>query len=185
VTMSYGAKHIAMLERKIAELEREAHIDHLTQVYNRRAFEIRLIEAVSFARRNQSPLSLAVIDIDNFKLRNDTFGHSAGDRCLRGLAGLLKARCRKEDTVARMGGEEFALIMPGIGEGGAIEALERIAKELRGVDLPGGVMTFSAGVADVELDPLELYEAADQAMYEVKHNGKNRVAGAVGSMRVR
>jgi diguanylate cyclase (GGDEF)-like protein len=169
---------IATLQQRIFTLEKQSLTDPLTGAANRRAFDDRLGEAYSFARRTSSPLSVVVLDLDNFKRRNDEFGHAAGDRCLKLLADRLRANARACDTFARIGGEEFALILPNTTAAEARGIATRIASQLRAGCCMGGPLTFSAGVAELDdamLHPTTIVDLADAAMYSAKTSGKDRV----------
>lgn len=169
---------IRELRAKAERLEALALLDPLTGIGNRRAFDDRLAAAFAHARRTHTPLAVAVIDLDNFKRRNDTFGHSAGDRCLQALASQLVHHSRGSDTVARIGGEEFAMILPNTSQVDAAELCRRIAGAVRMGCAAGGPLTFSAGVAQLEssmLHPSSIVLFADAAMYDAKQVGKDRV----------
>ena len=157
--------------------------DGLTSLRNRRAFDQQLPAALEHARRYQRSLSLAVIDIDHFKSINDTYGHDAGDAILRGVAQLIASGTRQTDYTARIGGEEFAILLP---ETALFEGLQ-FAEKLRNlvasstirVGDTGHRVTVSIGIANVPHsqvhDADELFRAADQALYRAKANGRNRV----------
>ena len=167
------------------EQKRLAHIDHLTNMPNRRAFETYLNEEWRRGTRNHDPLSLIIADIDDFKHFNDHYGHAAGDQVLMALANFLQRQVRRAaDMAARIGGEEFAVILPGVPLDKAQDLALKMRENLRS-GLPGnlnrqvGAVTLSFGVAscmptiDSSLD--ELIECADRALYEAKRNGKDRV----------
>ncbi len=163
-------------------LDRERDLsrrDNLTGLHNSRAFHELGTFAVAGARRTGSPLTLAFIDLDNFKAVNDRLGHHEGDRVLREAGALLAGHFRESDLVARLGGDEFATLLPDTGAGDATVALERLRAELealmRGQGLP---VTMSIGAVHFAAAPDHLeaaIHAADELMYEVKHGGKNRV----------
>jgi diguanylate cyclase (GGDEF)-like protein len=170
-----------------AALTALALTDALTGVANRRRFDEALETEWSRGRRHGSPLALLMIDIDNFKMLNDAFGHSAGDRCLRDIGRTL-AGCvmRKTDIVARYGGEEFAVILPNTGRDDAIHVANWMCRKIaqRAIASPckSNIVTVSIGVGWTERpdgdDPTILTDAADQALYEAKRAGKNRaIAG--------
>ena len=181
--------------RLYAGLKEVAISDGLTDLYNHRYFYDRLAEEVARAQRYELPLSLLMLDVDDFKRFNDAYGHRAGDAVLRDLAALLKDQTRhKVDLVARYGGEEFAVILPGTGGGGggtgepaaAVQVAERIRGAVAAASLgPPGIsapMTVSVGVASFPADAASmngLFEAADRALYRAKERGKNRVEVAV------
>ncbi len=157
--------------------------DELTQLPNRRAFIQRLDNEMARVQRYGSPLALAIIDLDEFKPINDTFGHNAGDQVLRYFAETALTVLRHHDTVARYGGEEFAVLMPNTEIEGALCTLKKIQSEVAGslCRLDDGVEitapTFSAGVAlyNPGESPEELIKRADTAMYRAKHSGRNRI----------
>lgn len=157
--------------------------DELTQLPNRRALIQRLDDEVARVQRYGSPLALAIIDLDEFKPINDTFGHNAGDQVLRYFAETALTVLRHHDTVARYGGEEFAVLMPNTEINGALCALKKIQSEVAGslYRLDDGVEitapTFSAGVARYNPgeSPDELIKRADTAMYRAKHSSRNRI----------
>lgn len=159
-------------------------IDGLTETHNKRSFETTLEREVARGVRYKRPLALVMFDIDHFKLVNDGMGHLAGDAVLRQLAALIAPNVRREDTLARVGGEEFALLIPEI----EIEAAAAVAEKLRGLverapfrfeDKPIAITT-SFGVAALRFEgapmtPAELYQAADEQLYRAKNGGRNRV----------
>jgi diguanylate cyclase (GGDEF)-like protein len=190
-TMSSLSREKARLEDVVGqlgqaqtELVRQANHDALTGLANRRAFNDRLGQELSRSRRYATPFSLVLCDIDDFKLVNDTFGHLAGDEVLRILAGRIRACLREADAAFRVGGEEFALILPATSGGQGLVVAERLRKAVAEAmaPLPDGDrvrLTISCGLADwlPELDAQkDLYKAADQALYQAKAQGKNRSA---------
>jgi diguanylate cyclase (GGDEF)-like protein/PAS domain S-box-containing protein len=164
-----------------AELAHLADTDALTGLANRRAFTARLDGEVERARRYGHKLTLAILDIDGFKGINDTHGHQAGDRVLMETGRRLAATSRAGELVARMGGEEFAWILPGVDAAGSLPAVERARAEIASMAVDGveGV-TCSAGLCDLETatDPDELMRLADRALYRAKAAGRDRVASA-------
>jgi diguanylate cyclase (GGDEF)-like protein/PAS domain S-box-containing protein len=178
----------AELERANQALERLAKLDGLTQLANRRTFDLHLNETWKRLCREQKPLSLIMCDIDSFKLYNDHYGHVMGDRTLKAVAQVIQnAAKRPADLAARYGGEEFAIILPDTDQKGAI----RVAEELRRAVLNLQILhqesithpfvTVSLGVACImpcgELtvrSSEELIRNADRAMYQAKHQGRNQ-----------
>ena len=160
-----------------AALAAQASTDALTGVANHRAFYERLTADLSRARRYGSPLSVAMIDVDRFKLVNDVGGHEAGDEMLIRVARGLSEATRAEDMLARVGGDEFAWILPETLGEEAVLAVERarVAMAQSGAELPR--MTLSVGVCDSRhtSDPTELVRLADRALYASKENGRDQV----------
>jgi len=165
-----------------SELERLAMTDELTGVSNRRHFLSQLESERQRALRHKHRISLAMLDLDHFKQVNDRYGHPAGDEVLKHFTGLLSKKMRCEDMVGRLGGEEFALLMPETAPSGAQTVLERIRHELAKAPLdsiaPGFAYTFSAGVAELSLAARSTCDhwihEADQALYRAKTGGRNR-----------
>jgi len=175
-------------ERKLLEAEwrRLSRMDGLTGIYNRRAFDEILERELRRSQRNQTPLSLALIDIDAFKLYNDHYGHQGGDDTLKRVAAVLRETARRGgDHVARYGGEEFAVIMAETPLDGALQIAERLRAEVEALAVPhamspaGPIVTISIGVRTIsgeEATPASvLIEAADKCLYRAKHSGRNRV----------
>jgi diguanylate cyclase (GGDEF)-like protein len=161
---------------------RESVTDELTGLHNRRAFDDALASEVERAKRFGSDLGLVLIDLDSFKHVNDTYGHPQGDLVLREVARVLRDSSREIDHSARYGGEELAVILPGTDLEGAFNRAERIREEIEQLQIPrldgGGTLTIttSCGAAAVRAataDGRELVQAADDALYEAKHRGKN------------
>ena len=164
------------------ETARLAITDGLTGLYNRRHFYQVLDQELVRMARYQSQASLIMLDIDNYKQFNDTHGHLAGDQVLRDAAHVMQGLARKVDTVARYGGEEFVVLLPQTDKAGAIALAERILAAAQGKGEDGEAhglpVTFSAGVATYPEDAdtsQALVHAADTALYQAKHEGKNQV----------
>lgn len=167
----------------IAELfekvKAQAVTDGLTGLYNRRYFEEYLQKEVVRAKRINQPFSIIGLDLDYLKKINDTYGHSFGDLAIKTIAKVIKSNARSIDTAARMGGEEFNVILPGVGSSGAMIAAERLRKAIEDVEIDTiGHITASVGVATFlehsdNID--EILEMTDQAMYLSKKNGRNQV----------
>jgi diguanylate cyclase (GGDEF)-like protein len=164
-----------MLDHEIAV----SRTDYLTGAANKRAFVERAELELSRLRRTSRPLSLAYIDVDDFKKVNDSFGHSAGDELLRSITRVGKASLRETDLLARLGGDEFALLLPEAQRDEAIFVAQKLRRVIleeakrQGwpIDLSVGVVTFTSPVASVD----ELLHIADELMYTVKSSGKGRV----------
>ncbi len=174
----------AFNRRLLAQAQREATIDALTEVHNRRYFDARLPREMEMAARNGRPLSLAFLDIDDFRLVNNAYGHPTGDIALRRFAQVVSACIRDSDWVARYGGEEFCLVMP-VGADEAMRVSERIraavaAAPFQALDGRPLAVTMSAGVVTYDdardRDPEHLVDRASKANRVAKDAGKNRVA---------
>jgi diguanylate cyclase (GGDEF)-like protein len=163
-----------------------ARRDALTGATNTRGFNEALARELSFAARHGRGFSVIALDIDHFKLVNDTHGHATGDGVLRRLVEIVTAAIRREDLLARLGGEEFVILLRDIPLSGAIECAERIrtAVERASFDASDGrvPVTISLGVATLDralhATPAALLESADRALYEAKRSGRNRVCKA-------
>jgi two-component system cell cycle response regulator len=175
--------------RRFRQSEEMAHTDPLTSLVNRRRFDERLSDAFSRAAASPGPFSLVVADLDHFKRINDGYGHPAGDAVLVELARRLAARRRAEDTVARLGGEEFGLILVRADRAGALAMAERLRQDVRATPflLEGGErldLTVSLGVATYPEDGADaatLLASADEALYRAKRGGRDRVASSQGA----
>ena len=176
--------HMNVTDRKRVELElvKLAATDPLTGLPNRRFFLEVANREVERVRRFDVPLSVVMIDIDHFKNINDTYGHAAGDEALRQVAASLSPSLRAIDVLARLGGEEFALLLPGTNETGAEIISEKLRKALASTSVQAGPETFlitaSFGAADVHLTDRDIdagLERADAALYSAKHSGRDRV----------
>lgn len=166
------------------EVSQKADIDHLTELYNHGYFKSLLEDEIKTAKATGQPLSIGLIDLDDFKKYNDQHGHLQGDRLLKHFGAELKRNAKDVFTAARYGGEEFALLMPGKTEREAYHVINHLRKEVNdhyfeGVEvLPHGCLSFSAGVIQYNrdmYDSSEVLEKADQAMYFSKTKGKNNV----------
>ncbi|HEV8693436.1 MAG TPA: diguanylate cyclase [Lysobacter sp.] len=175
------------LKQQADLLRRMAWIDGLTGVANRRQFDERLLREWKRCLRSGLPLSAAIVDIDFFKAYNDTYGHLAGDDCLRQVAGAVQySLLRPIDLVARTGGEEFTCLLPEIGLDGARSIAERIESAVRDLHIAHaasalGCVTVSIGIASVEAKmdetPEGLLLRADHGLYQAKGSGRGRVCG--------
>lgn len=172
---------LTRLRQQTEDFERLAHEDPLTGLPNRRRFDEALAHEFARSRRSGEPWSLAMIDIDHFKQVNDRYSHAVGDEALRAVAGVLRARDRGMDTVARLGGEEFALLMPHATAEQAVGVCERLREAVSSHDCsdiaPGLAVTISIGVAawPDHADAAAVMEAADAALYRAKAGGRDRV----------
>jgi diguanylate cyclase (GGDEF)-like protein len=173
-------------KEEISPLRRAADVDHLTGLVSRSYFHRAAERRIELYKRNGLPLACAVLDVDDFKSYNDSYGHGSGDEALRCVGRVLHESTRADDVVARYGGEEFVVLM-----GGNIEDAIEVAERVRhGVEhesvtgnglLSGSAITVSVGVAalTVDVSSLEqLVEKADDELYRAKRAGKNRVAAA-------
>ncbi len=166
------------LKVRAGELERRSITDSLTGLMNRGYIEERLIEEMNQASRRRSPMSLLMIDVDNFKSYNDTFGHPAGDIALVLVANVLKDTLRAADVAARYGGEEFAVLLPQTAAEEAASIAERLRRRVERSDFPKRRITVSVGVAAYStefVEPKDWITAADMALYEAKDHGRNIV----------
>lgn len=175
------------LQRLNNELQRLNLLDGLTGVANRRCFDESLALEWQKSERSGQPLSLLMVDVDNFKAFNDSYGHVQGDNCLKQMAQTMaKAVHRSLDLVARYGGEEFAIILPETDKAGAVFVAERVLKMVRQLNLFHAKaahdqrITVSIGaatlIADPELTQEVLLQEADHMLYQAKKNGKDQVA---------
>ncbi|MCF6327872.1 MAG: GGDEF domain-containing protein [Devosiaceae bacterium] len=175
---------VALLKRDLEEVQRQSMTDSLTNIYNRKFFDLHITRSITECRQKDEPLCLIMADIDHFKNFNDTFGHQTGDQVLRLVAMTLRSNTKGSDLACRYGGEEFALILPNTSLKDAISLANTIrkavqAKELlkRSTNEKLGRVTSSFGVSlltptDTEIT---LIERADRALYAAKRNGRNRV----------
>ncbi|HFE65201.1 MAG TPA: diguanylate cyclase [Caldithrix sp.] len=189
-TTSYMYQNLLLMEELkllFVRAEKEAITDPLTNLFNYRYFMQQLNREISRDQRHRSRFSLILIDIDFFKMYNDTFGHQAGDLILRRIARLMMKNTRTSDTVARYGGEEFVIICPELDKPGAIQMAEKIRKIVQKMDLPKpkglpyGELTISLGIATFPEDGQSAYRlirSADQALYQAKESGRNKVCVA-------
>jgi len=173
---------VAKVSRFATKLQRDANFDYLSGLLNRRAFQIVAQQAIAARHRYKRSLSVVMIDIDFFKRINDTHGHEVGDKAISHVAKLLKLSCRNADCVARIGGEEFVLLLPDTDRAGAFKLAEKVRERIskNPLDVNGKFIdiTVSAGVSNVreEHDSIEsALSEADEALYKAKESGRNNV----------
>jgi diguanylate cyclase (GGDEF)-like protein len=160
--------------------EHAAAVDPVSGLFNRRYFHVRIEEELQRARRYDTPVALLMIDIDDFKVINDTYGHLVGDMVINQIAEILRRSVRLFDVCTRFGGEEFAIVMPGSGPEDATRVAERIRQRIetyRASELGTLQTTASVGIAisSTEMTVRDLIAQADRALYVAKHSGKNQV----------
>jgi len=185
------SRDITRRKRLEERLEQLAMLDGLTGIRNRRAFDEAIAREWKIAFRARAPLSLLLLDVDNFKLFNDTYGHLEGDDCLRAIAKAVSGAVKRStDVVARYGGEEFAVLLPATEMAGAESLARRLCNAVTALNIPhraslcaSGVVSVSCGVSTATGGaggpagaPESLLLAADAALYQAKRQGKNRVA---------
>lgn len=172
------------LEEANEKLYKKAYEDYLTKLFNRRGFIKRVKPIIELSKRDNTPLSLAILDLDFFKKVNDTYGHLEGDEVIKTISEILLDTCRNSDIIARYGGEEFIVLMPQTGKEEAFIAVERIRLYIQNHKI--GKMenqTISCGLTSTSLtkddnvdDVLDrIIKEADDALYYVKNNGRNSV----------
>ena len=173
---------LVLLRQKIDRLRADADLDSLTGLANRRRFRVALVREVERWRRYRTPCALLMLDIDHLKSVNDKFGHPVGDMVIRQIAQTLKEVSRDNDTAARLGGEEFALLLAGVDLQHAVAAAERLRMALSSKRVEGvGSVTVSIGVAGCPENATServLYSASDGALYVSKNAGRDRVSVA-------
>lgn len=177
-------RHLTAIQQRIADM---AVTDELTGLYNRRYFYDQMASEFSRSKRHGHPLSFLLIDVDHFKVINDTYGHHVGDLVLRRLGNILSQSCRMADTVARYGGEEFVHMLPDTDEEGArlfaekqrelvdgLEILSEVGKKLR-ITISVGVASCTGEQLQSTNSPDQILTRADKALYRAKAEGRNRV----------
>jgi two-component system, cell cycle response regulator len=164
-------------------LEYQTQVDSLTGLFNRRAFENKMNEEFERSKRYHNPLSVLILDIDNFKMINDTYGHHGGDAALVKISETLRERTRQSDFPSRYGGEEFVLVLPETDQENAVQVANKVHEAIRshsyGTTARPFLLTVSIGVSSTSArfysDWRELIADADQALYSAKNSGKDKV----------
>ncbi len=176
---------IKELKASYEKLQELAQTDPLTRLYNRRYFSEISSNILNLAKREKKPLSVVMLDIDKFKRVNDTYGHQVGDEVIVSLANILKANKRESDIVCRYGGEEFVILLPNTPIDGAVNFANKLREKVQSyiLNLDDGTIlkfTISLGVSSVNLEKEATIEKAlnraDEALYESKNSGRNRVS---------
>jgi diguanylate cyclase (GGDEF)-like protein len=163
--------------RLVGQLEREAAEDPLTGLANKRSFELAYAGELNRAFRDEGSIAVVALDVDNFKEVNDRYHHSFGDQVLVAVARAVRAAVRAYDTVARIGGDEFVVLLPGASAEQASAVAERARALIAEIELPEGKLSCSAGVAAIkgtELHASQILDAADAALFTAKRRGRNR-----------
>lgn len=200
--MAQGTNAQSNLQSRLEELERRnrlleaenerlriykdyAYTDALTEIPNRRFYYERLLQEVARARRGSHALALAIVDLDHFKEINEDMGHRGGDQVLKFFAQFLRVNLRQEDTVCRIGGDEFAIILPDTDSARAAVFFDRVKRKLDRVELSVDgrsrlTLSFSCGLASFKPEylPEDLIEEADHSLYSAKAHGRNRIVAA-------
>lgn len=176
---------LTRLRTHLEQVRREAMTDALTLLFNRKAFDESLDKACKDAAKRNGVVTLAIVDIDHFKVFNDTWGHQTGDQVIRYVASVLGRYAEGTRVAARYGGEEFAIIFPGEDRDVAMAVVEKVREEIstrilkrRSTNEDLGAVTISGGIAESSRgeQPMELIERADGALYASKRNGRNRTS---------
>jgi len=184
--MQHANREIESLKEKVARYKNEATKDPLTKLDNRRSFDEKLRTALEEANNEKNPLCLIIADVDHFKKVNDTHGHLVGDNVLRVVAATMRESIKGKDMLARIGGEEFAVLLPDTPYEGAMKLAEDIRVSFEKLDLKKkstgeslGRITMSLGVTTYRPseDAESFIHRADQALYQSKESGRNRVTG--------
>jgi diguanylate cyclase (GGDEF)-like protein len=164
----------------VERVKQLAYLDGLTGIFNRRFFELRVVEEIDRARRFNGGMAVLMVDIDQFKRLNDEFGHLLGDEVLRQVSSMFHQQLRKIDVVCRYGGEEFAILLSQTNPQHALAVAEKLRRLVETWQFPGvpQSVTISAGVAtypDHGTTRDELVKSADAGLYAAKQGGRNRV----------
>lgn len=165
------------------QLKSQATHDFLTSLYNRRGVEEHLYQLLEYSKRENTPISFVMLDIDFFKRINDTYGHDTGDEVLKGVSNVLLYECRSSDIISRYGGEEFLIVMPNTAREAAMEATGRIRESIKKDTFADGVsLTVSCGVStrvEIEEETRKMIDTmmgeADRALYFAKEHGRDRI----------
>ena len=200
--LATGSYQYAEVQQRIQELEQRnrlleaeverlrvykdyAYTDPLTEIPNRRFYFERLMQEVARARRYHHPLTLALVDLDWFKVINEQNGHRGGDQVLKFFAQFVRANLRQEDVLCRIGGDEFAILLPDTDTRNAAVLFERVRHKLDQIELsldgrPRLTLSFSCGLAAFKADYMveDIIEEADHSLYTAKARGRNRVVAA-------
>lgn len=171
------------LQAVLAQAEEVSHTDALTYLPNRRSMIAQLQQQVALAERYGTPLSISLIDVDNFKQINDTYGHPVGDQVLRYIASEMRDRIRQPDVIGRLGGDEFLVILPSSRASAAGEQARRLCQQIAGTPVIAGKeiinVGLSIGITQYQPDSDDwhsLLDRVDQAMYQAKRNGRGQWA---------
>lgn len=172
-----------LMQKILTDLNELVLQDSLTGLYNRRFFNRALESELVRNNREFHPLALAILDIDHFKIINDSYGHDAGDEVLKALAKIMQKNIRKSDFLMRIGGEEFAVIMPNVRYKVAAIVMERLRQDIENLIIPfnGDELRTSVCIGITVREPSkiisvdELFKQADQALYQAKESGRNKV----------
>jgi diguanylate cyclase (GGDEF)-like protein len=170
-----------MFQRERDAAQQDAEHDALTRVFNRAGTMRRLDHAIGESRQRRLPLSVLFLDLDHFKRINDTHGHAVGDACLGAVTEVIRSEMQPEQSLGRIGGEEFLLLLPGAARRHARDLAERIREQvaLRCAEVQGAPVALTLSIGVVECQPEDntasLLQRADEAMYQAKHEGRNRV----------
>jgi diguanylate cyclase (GGDEF)-like protein len=182
VVLVLGLAHrMRVFQRERDAAKDDAEHDPLTRVFNRAGMMRRLDRAIGGSRERRLPLSVLFLDLDHFKRINDTHGHAIGDACLIAVTEVIRSEMQLQQSLGRIGGEEFLLLLPGDSRRHARDLADRIREQvaLRCVEVQGAPvwLTLSIGVVECqpEDDTASLLQRADEAMYQAKHEGRNRV----------
>lgn len=182
-TKSSRINKTGVMQNILSDLNKLVLEDSLTGLYNRRYFNRALESEMMRNSREYHYLSLAILDVDFFKRINDTYGHDAGDEVLKALAIIMNKNVRQSDALMRIGGEEFAVIMPNVRHNVAIDVMERLRKDIENLIIPfnDNEIRTSVSIGITVCEPNKpisvdkLYKQADEALYRAKKTGRNKV----------